>query len=68
MFRRRPEKPAENHLDAAIFFAWNAHHAEEAWTGRLDGKASTFLAIESAILTALTAAQLGGHLITGLSD
>jgi hypothetical protein len=50
----------------SIAFAWHVHTAQEAWTGRVDGKAATFLVLEAAILSAMTGGQLTGHLLAGL--
>jgi hypothetical protein len=41
----------------AIEFAWRAHAAQEAWTAKVDAKASLLLALEGGLLVA----ALAGH-------
>lgn len=44
-------------LDHVREFGWRVHSAQEAWTAKVDVKASILLALESAILVAIVAGK-----------
>lgn len=61
MRRRQPVR-----LDHAREWGWRVHSAQEAWTAKVDVKASILLALEGAILVALVAATASGGAFASL--
>ena len=55
--RPRPEPDHDPGHTEAIDFAWRAHNAQEAWTARVDTKASILLALEGGSLFAILSAN-----------
>lgn len=56
--RRKPDAAQElQQQKDAINFAWQVHNAQEAWTGKVDTKASILLALEGGSLFAVLAAN-----------
>ena len=56
--RRRPERQDTRQAEKdAIDFAWRIHSAQEAWTAKVDTKASILLALEGGSLFAVLAAN-----------
>lgn len=49
-------RPQPGRLDQAREWGWRVHSAQEAWTAKVDVKASILLALEGAILVAIVAA------------
>ncbi len=63
--------PAQHDMTSSVDLAWRAHGAQEAWTGKVDIKASVLLALEGgAIFATLTANSTVGLLakLTGVGD
>ena len=56
--------PAPQANTEAIAFGWRAHAAQEAWTAKVDVKASIVLALDGAVLAAI----IGGHNKDGVFD
>lgn len=56
--RRKPDtaQAAQRHKEA-IDFAWHVHGAQEAWTAKVDTKASILLALQGGALFAILAAN-----------
>lgn len=52
--------------ERAVEFAWKVHSAQEAWTGRVDGKAALFLATQTAVLAVLFAGFASGQTLDSL--
>lgn len=57
MRRRRERVPASQQAQLPMEFAWRVHAAQEAWTAKVDAKASIVLSLETAVLAALFAVQ-----------
>lgn len=60
MIRRRTQRqtaPGGPDRSRAIDFGWRVHAAQEAWTAKVDVKASIVLALDGALLAAI----IGGH-------
>ncbi len=73
--RRQPPPPTptpvQHDMNRSVDLAWRAHGAQEAWTGKVDIKASVLLALEGgAIFATLTANSDVGLLakLTGVGD
>ncbi|MCD2107451.1 DUF5706 domain-containing protein [Rhodococcus erythropolis] len=59
-----PSPPATPIQSEAIDFGWRVHGAQEAWTAKVDVKASIVLALDGAVLAAI----IGGHNEGGVFD
>jgi hypothetical protein len=57
MRRRRKRVLAPQQAQPPVEFAWRVHAAQEAWTAKVDAKASIVLSLETAVLAALFAVQ-----------
>lgn len=49
--------PATQQVQGSSEFAWRVHEAQEAWTAKVDAKASIVLSLETAVMAALFAVQ-----------
>jgi hypothetical protein len=65
--RPRPVDPDSAASDQRAAFGWRVHAAQEAWTGRLDGKAAIFVSLESALLAVLAVAYSDRGVPAGLT-
>ncbi|MFE7717844.1 Pycsar system effector family protein [Nocardia rhizosphaerihabitans] len=58
--------PPADHADA-INFGWRVHQSQEAWTAKVDVKASIVLALVGAVLVAIVAGQNKDGVLTTLT-
>ncbi|WP_328296191.1 DUF5706 domain-containing protein [Kineococcus sp. NBC_00420] len=59
-----PVTPADPSL--GVVFGWQVHTAQEAWTGKVDAKASILLALEGGLLAAVLAGSAQDGLLISL--
>ncbi|WAL46564.1 Pycsar system effector family protein [Rhodococcus pyridinivorans] len=61
-----PQQPdsSSSELATVIEFGWRTHSAQEAWTAKVDTKASIVLALDGVVLAAI----IGGHNEGGVLD